>query len=235
MKSKSSVLNIKVEDDPRQIRINRVAQLLSNAFQLESTGTIFQMGVRPSRCEFDDVIYVLNRLYTTGLANEYNLLPYDVDLEILVNPLTTEVVAWLVPVILQNVDRKCITGQIDILAFNNESLVYICDVMAWYWHLKLGGPKPAVMSMVRLSAETPTHQIVQNAAFVCPLCYRQFNPPDQYKTQEAKAWAFTRWYPTHLVDYHYYTPPKSMQSWVLKSALKNVPAHQKAVKLVSSK
>lgn len=235
MKSKKKVPSVDVELDPRQIRINRVSQLLSNAFQLESTGTIFQMGVKPDRCEFDDVVYVLNRLYTTGLAEEYKLLPYDVDLEILVNPLTTEVVSWLVPIVLQNVDRKCISGQIDILAYNNESLVYICDVLAWYWHLKLGGPKPAVMSMVKLASETPTHQIVQNAAFVCPLCYRQFNPPDQYKTQQAKAWAFARWYPTHLVDYHYYSPPQSMRSWVKKSSLENVPAHQKAVKLVSSK
>jgi hypothetical protein len=207
MTSKKTVLSVNVELSDEQRRTNRVAQLLSSCFQLTSTGTIFKMGVEPDKCEFDDVLYVLNRLYTTGFAKEYNLLPFNVDLEILVNAMTKEVVAWLVPLVLQNIDRKCISGQIDILAVNNESLVYLCDVMSWYWYKKLGGPKPAVTSMVKLASEKKNHQIVQNAALVCPMCYHQFQPPANYKTQSSKAWAYARWFPTHLVEYHKWVKP----------------------------
>jgi hypothetical protein len=192
------------ELDPEQVRFNRVAQILSGAFQLEATGTIFEMGVE-SNPEFKDIIYVLNRLYTTGYVQQYNLLPYNVEPEILVQTLTKEVVAWVVPVLIQAVDRKALSGALDILAVNNESLVYLMDVCAWYWHKTLGGPKPAISSMVKLAK--PPRQVVQNAALVCPMCYHQFNPPSTYKTQSAKAWAYARWFPTHLVEYHRWVKP----------------------------
>jgi hypothetical protein len=193
------------ELDPEQVRFNRVAQILSGAFQLEATGTIFEMGVE-SNPEFKDIIYVLNRLYTTGYVQQYNLLPFNVEPSILVGTLTKDVVAWLVPVLIQAVDRKALSGSLDILAENNESLVYLCDVLSWYWHKTLGGPKPAISSMVKL-ADKPTHMVVQNAALVCPMCYHQFVPPATYKTQSAKAWAYARWFPLHLVEYHKWVKP----------------------------
>jgi len=195
------------ELDPLQVRLNRVASILSGAFQLEATGTIFEMG-KESDPQFKDVIYVLNRLYTTGYVRQYNLLPYNVEPEILVQTMTKEVVAWLVPVIIEAVDRKALSGSIDILSENNESLVYLMDVLAWYWHKTLGGPKPAISSMVKL-AKKPAHLVVQNAALVCPMCYHQYNPPVQYKTQEAKAWGYYRWFPTHLEEYHHWKRPST--------------------------
>lgn len=193
------------ELDPLQVRLNRVAQILSGAFQLTATGTIFEMG-KESNPKFEDVIYVLNRLYTTGYVQQYNLLPYNVEPEVLVQTLTKEVVAWIVPVVIQAVDRKALSGAIDILAENNETLVYLCDVLAWYWHKSLGGPKPAISSMVKL-ADKPKHMVVQNAALVCPMCYHQYIPPKTYKTQEAKAWGYARWFPIHLQEYHMWKKP----------------------------
>lgn len=206
------------EEDPWEVRNAQAEKLMSSSFQLEATGTIFEMGVEPQRCEFDDVLYVLHKLYTTKYAQQYNLLPFNVDVEVLVNPLTSEVVSWLVPIIIMNVDRKALSGQIDILSPNNESLVYITDVLSWYWHKHLGGPKPAVRSMVSSTLQNKKY-VVQNAALVCPLCYSQYKPPESYTNQEAKAWGYVRWLPTHFVEFHYFLPIQSVKTWVTKKAV----------------
>lgn len=192
------------EEDPLAVRYAMVDKLLQTKFQLTSVGTIFQMG-QEADPSYNDILYVLNRLYTTGYAQQFKLMPYGTEPEILASALTKEVVAWLVPIVLQNVDRKVLGGEIDILAPNNHTLVYLCDVMAWYWHKSLHGPKPVVNSMLKMQ-KTP-RQVVQNAVLSCPICYHQFVPPANYKTQESKAWAYSRWLPTHFVEYHKWHKP----------------------------
>lgn len=217
----------KVVEDPDALRLKRVDEIMNSAFQLNATGTVFEIGVEPESVSWEDIVYVLNRLYTTGYVVEYKLLPYNLEPEVLVSSLSKETVAWLVPILIQAVDRKALAGQIDILAPNNESLVYLMDVCSWYWYKVLHGPKPATRSMLKLS-QKPAHMVVQNAALCCPLCYHQYNPPETYKTQEAKAWGYVRWLPTHMVDYHLFTPPSVIKTWVNKTSLANLKENQKA-------
>ena len=190
--------------DPIEVRNKIVDSLIQSSFQLSATGTIFTMG-QESSPSWQDVVFVLNRLYTTGYVVQYNLLPFTVEPEILVSGLAKEVVAWLVPTIIQSVDRKVLAGQIDILSPNNRSLVFLCDVLGWYWYKTLHGPKPVVQSLVKMQ-KNPA-KVVQNVALVCPMCYHQCNPPERYKTQSSKAWYYARWFPTHLVEYHKWAKP----------------------------
>jgi len=218
-----------VETDPLQLRLNRVDEIMNSAFQLQATGTVFEIGVEPEKVTWYDIVYVLNRLYTTGYVLDYKLLPFNVEPEILVSSLSTETVAWLVPVLIQAVDRKALSGQIDILSPNNESLVYLMDVCSWYWFKVLHGPKPTTRSMLAMSEKKP-NMVVQNAALCCPLCYHQYNPPETYKTQEAKSWGFVKWLPTHMVEYHFYTPPTSIKTWVSKASLVLLKNHKDSLK-----
>jgi len=193
-----------VEIDPDEVRNARVDEILQSGFQLEATGTIFLMG-QESTPSFNDVLFCLNRVFTCGYAERYTLLPFNVDNEILVSALTKEMVAWLVPQIIGAVDRKTLSGQIDILSPNNETLVYLMDVLGWYWYKVLRGPKPVVQSLVKMQIKPK--QVVQNAALVCPMCYHQFSPPKNMVLQSAKAWAYARWFPKHLAEYHRWPEP----------------------------
>lgn len=196
MKKSKSAPN--VEEDPLEVRNRFVDTLIGSAFQLSATGTIFVIGSE-STPSWEDVLFVLNRLYTTGYAEEYKLLPYNVDPAILISGLSKEVVAWLVPLIIQAIDRKVMGSEIDILSPNNKNLVRLADVLGWYWYKHLHGPKPVVTDLIKIEKH---HKLVQNAYLTCPLCYHQFIPASSYKNQSDKAFAFARWLPTHLVQYH---------------------------------
>jgi len=194
------------ELDPIMVRNRLVDELIGSSFQLAATGTIFKIGSEYSDPSWADVIFVLNRLYTTGYAEEYRLLPYNVEPAILVSGLTKDVVNWLIPLIIQAVDRKVLSGSIDILSPDNKNLVRLCDVLGWYWYKRLHGPKPIFNSLIKMQKPV---KVVQDAALVCPMCYSQFRPPKHLVTQSAKAWAYARWFPTHLVEYHKWNPTRT--------------------------
>ena len=189
------------EVDPLAERNQLVDTLINTSFQLSATGTIFTIGTE-SNPSWEDILFVLNRLYTTGYAEEFKLLPFNVEPAILVSGLSKEVVAWLVPLIIQAIDRKVMGSEIDILAPNNKNLVRLADVLGWYWYHTLHGPKPVVNQLVSIERH---HKVVQNASLCCPLCYHQFIPAPGYKTQSEKAFAFAKWLPTHLVHTHMFT------------------------------
>lgn len=197
------------EEDPLEVRNRALDALLQTKFQLTATGSLFKVG-EEAHPEYADVLFVLNRLYALGYADQYKLLPSNIEPAFLASALSKEVVIWLVPMVCMSIDRKVMAGDIDIVSGNNKNLVLICHVLAWYWHKELHGPRPVVASMVK--TQKVIRQIVQNAPLVCPLCYHQFYPPATYKTQEAKAWAFAKWYPHHLVEYHQYKVRKSIIS-----------------------
>lgn len=188
----------KDEVDPLDERNQMVDALIGTSFQLSATGTIFRIGTE-SNPSWDDILFVLNRLYTTGYAEEYKLLPYNVEPAILVSGLSKEVVAWLVPLIIQAIDRKVMGSEIDFLSPNNKNLVRLADVLGWYWYKHLHGPKPVINSLIK--SQRPA-KLVQNAYLTCPLCFHQFIPASSYKNQSDKTFAFARWLPTHLVQYH---------------------------------
>jgi hypothetical protein len=188
------------EEDPIEVRNKLVDSLIGSSFQLSATGTIFTIGTEtvPS---WNDILFTLNRLYTMGYVEEFHLLPFNVEPAIRVSGLSKEIVAWLVPLLIQAIDRKVMGGQIDILSPNNKNLVRLADVLGWYWYHYLHGPKPVINSMIKMQRPT---KIVQNAALVCPLCYHQFHPAPSYTNQSDKAIAFAKWLPYHLYKYHHF-------------------------------
>lgn len=187
------------EEEQNQIEVRNklVDELIGSSFQLSATGTVFTIG-SDSNPGWNDVIFCLNRLYTTGYVEEYKLLPQNVPPAILVSGLAKDTVAWLVPMIIREVDRKTLSGSIDILSPNNKTLVRLMDVLGWYWYHQLHGPKPVLNATIKVQRSF----VVQNAALVCPLCYHQFIPAESYRTQSDKAFAFVAWLPTHLVHGH---------------------------------
>jgi len=196
-----------LEEEINQIAVRNklVDELIGSSFQLAATGTIFTIG---SDCNpgWEDVIFCLNRLYTTSLVEEYKLLPANVPPAILVSGLAKDTVAWLVPMLIREVDRKVLSGSIDILSPNNKTLVRLMDVLGWYWYHQLHGPKPVLSATIKIQRAF----VVQNAALVCPLCYHQFIPAESYRTQSDKAFAFSAWLPTHLVHFHKFTNSKKI-------------------------
>jgi hypothetical protein len=201
------------ELDPVAVRNKLVDELIGSSFQLSATGTIFTIGSENSDPGWEDILFVLNRLYTTGYAEEFKLLPFNVEPVILVSGLTKEVVNWLVPLIIQAVDRKVLSGSIDILSPNNKNLVRLADVLGWYWYKRLHGPKPVINSMIKMQRPI---KVVQDAALCCPMCYTQFRPTKSLTTQSAKAWAYARWFPKHLVEYHQWHEPRTRKNSVTK-------------------
>jgi hypothetical protein len=187
------------ETDPVQVRNQLVDSLIGSSFQLAATGTIFSIGSEftPS---WEDILFTLNRLYTTGYVEEYKLLPYNVPPAILISGLTKDVVAWLVPMLINAIDRKVMGQEIDPLSPNNKALVGLADVLGWYWYKYLHGPKPVIKSLVVMQRPT---KMVQNAALICPLCYHQFKPASSYSTQQERVHAFAKWLPTHFSTYHH--------------------------------
>lgn len=194
------------EVDLIEVRNRAVDELIGSSFQLSATGTIFTIGTE-SNPGWDDILFVLNRLYTTGYAEEFKLLPFNVEPEILVSGLSKDVVAWLVPMIIQAIDRKVLGQEIDIISPNNKNLVRLADVLGWYWYKQLHGPKPVINSMIKMQRPI---KMVQNASLVCPLCYHQFAPAVSYQNQSDKAFAFVSWLPTHLVQYHQFKNTKKI-------------------------
>lgn len=210
----------------RAVQHNKlVADILNSQFQLQGFGTTFTMGqdINPN---INHVRYVLKQLWVHGYADQYKLLPENIPVETLGTELAKEVVMWMVPLVAQDVERKTMTGQINILAPNNRSLIYIMDILGWFWHHTLGGPAPELNLLIK----SPTRRVVQNEALGCPLCHYQYKPSERCKTQEAKAWEFTEWLPTHLVDFHRYTPPARIKSWVKKSALASLAKFKADIK-----
>lgn len=208
------------------VRKNKLLdEILNSQFQLQGFGTTFTMGqdINPN---VNHVRYVLKQLWVHGYADQYNLLPNNMPVEKLGTELPKEVVLWLVPVVLQNVERKTMTGQIDILATNNRSLVYIMDILGWFWFHSLGGPAPELNLLLRSSRS----RVVQNEALVCPVCHLQYKPSDKCKTQEAKAWEFVEWLPTHMVEFHRYSPPTRIKAWVKKTALRELEKFKLEIK-----
>lgn len=188
-----------VEEEQNQVEVRNklVDDLIGSSFQLSATGTIFTIG-SDSNPGWNDIVFCLNRLYTTSLAEEYRLLPMNVPTAILVSGLSKDTVAWLVPMLIREVDRKVLSGAIDILSPNNKTLVRLMDVLGWYWYHQLHGPKPVLNSTIKMQKALA----VQNAALVCPLCYHQFAPAESYRTQSDKAFAYAAWLPSHLVHEH---------------------------------
>ena len=208
------------KDDEESVTDRRhkiVDEVLGEQYQLAGVGTIFQVG-QQSYPTFKDVCYVLNRLWVLGYAENYSLLPDGVPVEILggSTPLTDEekedgkrakpgtlgvtkdVANWLVPTLLQNIERQTLVGKIDILAPNNRGLVYLADVLGWYWHNQLRGPRPVTNKLLKMARP----KIMQDAALSCPCCFHQFVPPKNLVTQQAKAYAFAAWLPKHFKEYH---------------------------------
>jgi hypothetical protein len=186
------------EVDPLDVRNALVDSLIGSSFQLSATGTIFTIGTE-SNPTWEDILFVLNRLYTTGYVEEFKLLPFNVEPAILVSGLSKEVVAWLVPMLIHAIDRKVMGSEIDFLSPNNKNLVRIADVLGWYWYKHLHGPKPVISSLVDMQRPT---KLVQNAYLTCPLCFHQFIPAPGYTTQGEKAHAYAKWLPYHLKEYH---------------------------------
>ena len=189
---------VEQEQHLTEVRNAIVDTLIGSSFRLSATGTIFTIG-QDCTPAWNDILFCLNRMYTCNYVQEFKLLPFNVEPEVLVSGLSKDVVAWVVPILIQNVDRKVLAGQIDILAPNNHTLVRLMDVLGWYWHKMLHGPKPVTSSLIKMQRPT---KVVQDAALSCPLCFHQFIPAPSYKRQSDKVFAFSSWLPTHLVQYH---------------------------------
>jgi hypothetical protein len=186
------------EIDPLDERNQLVDSLIGSSFQLSATGTIFTIGTE-SNPSWQDILFVLNRLYTTGYVEEFRLLPFNVEPEILISGLSKEVVAWLVPMLIHAIDRKVMGSEIDVLSPNNKNLVRLADVLGWYWYKHLHGPKPVINTMIQ---HARPNKLVQNSYMSCPLCFHQFIPAPSYKSQAERVHAFAKWLPYHFKIYH---------------------------------
>lgn len=199
-------------DDVVAARNAYVDSLMHEQFQLAGMGTVFCLGTKPGRITHKEVCYALNKLGSLGFAESFELLPRGWEPQMLYAPMTAELVAALVPFVIQSIERKVMSGTISIYSSSNLPLFYISHILGWYNHQKLRGPIPEFNPMIR--AQHMAVKYRQNAVLSCPLCNHQFMPPAHLVTQQAKYWAWVMWLPKHGFEYHLYDVPKKLWSLV---------------------
>ncbi|MDD1640830.1 MAG: hypothetical protein LUQ68_04775, partial [Methylococcaceae bacterium] len=186
-----------------------------------ATGLTFSIGdeIKPS---YQDVVLMLKHLYTGGYTERYRLVQTTIPHDLLFTGGSKDQYHALVPQIVRNAEWLVQTGSLDVYDEYNYRLIVAVYVLSWYWHHVLGGPKPAVGGL----KETHIRKIIQNEPLQCPVCYKKYCPPPKLVTQEAKAWSFLGWLPTHFVEYHLWTPSSKFIPLVTKEALRSATARR---------
>jgi hypothetical protein len=200
----------------QEVGRKEVVGMMGRVNVFKTSGLTFSIGqeIQPS---YQDVCSVLRGLWAGGYTHRYNLVQTTIPHELLFTGSTKETNLALVPQIVRNAEWAVELNQLDVLDPENYRLVVGVYVLSWYWFHTLGGPKPDVRGL----KDKEVRKIVQNEPLCCPICYKKYTPPTRLVTQQAKAWAWLKWLPTHFVEYHFWTPPKALTSWVSKTSDKN--------------
>jgi len=193
--------------------------------QFMATGLTFSIGdeIKPS---YLDLVLMLRHLYTGGYTERYKLVQTHIPHELLFTGGSKDQYHALTPQVVRNAEWLVQTGQLDVYDESNYRLIVAVYVLSWYWYHHLAGPKPTVGGL----KETHIKKIIQNEPLQCPVCYKKFCPPPKLVTQQAKAWAFLGWLPSHFVEYHFWTPTSKFEKLVTKEALKSKSNHESKVK-----
>jgi hypothetical protein len=192
-----------------------VAKLVGQVNHFKDTGLTFCIGdeIRPS---WQDVTTVLRHLWLGGYVERYNLVQTNLDLSLLFSGGSKETYSGLIVQIVMRSEYLVQTGTLDVFDHDNYRLIVGVYVLSWWWFHNMGGPKPKVSGL----REIQVRKIIQNEPLQCPVCNKKYTPNVRFVTQAAKMWAFVQWLPSHCVEYHFYTPPKHLTSWITKDAMK---------------
>lgn len=186
-----------------------IASMMGRINVFKTSGLTFSIGqeINPS---YQDVCSVLRGLWVGGYTHRYKLVQSHIPHDLLFTGGSREQNLALVPQIVRNAEWAVEMNQLDVLDPENYRLVVGVYVLSWYWFHSLGGPKPEVKGLKSIE----TRKIIQNEPLCCPICYKKYIPPTHFVTQQAKGWSWLKWLPTHFIEYHHYSLPKSMSLWV---------------------
>lgn len=205
-------------------RSNTNTSITGRVNHFHTTGLTFSIGdeIKPT---YQDLVLVLKHLYTGGYVDSYKLVQTTIPHELLFTGGSKDQYHALVPQIVRNAEWAVQTGSLDVYDESNYRLIVVVYVLSWYWYHHLGGPKPLVGGL----KETHIRKIIQNEPLQCPICYKKYCTPPKLVTQEAKAWSFLGWLPSHFVEYHFWTPSSKFITLVTKEALRSLQAHKNKV------
>lgn len=103
----------------------------------------------------------------------------------------------MVPYILQRVNEAKERGKLD--TGDEFKVIAIAYVIAWYWHMKLRGPRP-IEPEGRPKRYHPIYQT--EVILACPFCGKRYDPPKNYKKSSSRSRAWIQWLIRHNRDYH---------------------------------
>ena len=134
-----------------------------------------------------------------ALWNEHlgpTLLPDYVDEAILVAGNKQQLEA-LVVYLCQEIDHQLRDGHLALA--DHPRLHAIVYVLFWYWHRRLGGPRPPQLTKRRYVKKV---EIYQRTQLGCPFCLKPFEPHPRFKKASVKAKLWRSWLKRHFAEYH---------------------------------
>ena len=158
------------------------------------TGLSFHMGA-PISPKWADAYYCIHTLANRGYLKD--LLPPGLD-ESTSLGMSEEASNHIIPGIIRAIDNGFDTGKYTVA--NDYALVAVVYVLAWYWHIRLGGPRPFITSSAHYASKVKVYQNTPELG--CPFCTKRFIPNPRYKRASVIFGQWVTWLTSHAKTYH---------------------------------
>jgi len=162
------------------------------------THLVFKMGA-PISPKISDVRYIFERLYISKYAND--VVPAWASPELLTRCTMGEL-GELVPAVLICLNEIFANGD---FRTEDEYFLTVCAyILAWWYHLNGGGPRPIVEDARQKRFERKAKIILTDPRFECPFCGTKWEPPKNMRRYSAMSKPYLAWLPKHFWEYHHW-------------------------------
>ncbi len=160
------------------------------------TGLTFHMGASISP-KWQDAYYCVHSLYDRGYLK--SLLPPGLDESTAIG-MGEEATNYIIPSIIRSIDNGFDAGKYTVA--KDYALIALVYILAWYWHIRLGGPRPFITSSTHY---TPRPKVYQKTPELrCPFCTKPFVPNPRYKSSGVIFKQWIVWLQKHAAQYHHW-------------------------------
>lgn len=156
----------------------------------------FKIG-SPVNPKVADVRYIFNRLYVSSYSKD--VVPDWAVPELLIRCTMGEM-AELVPAVLICLNEIFMNNE---YRTEDEYFLTVCAyVLAWWYHLNGGGPRPIVEDARQKRYERKAKIILTDPRFECPFCGMKWEPPKNMRRYSVMAKPYMVWLQKHWWEYH---------------------------------
>jgi hypothetical protein len=158
------------------------------------TGVAFRIGA-PISPKWEDLYYVIQSLYNRGYLK--NICPPGMTEDLVITSGQNQI-EYMVAGFLRAIDAGFDTGK--YTPEKDYALLACAYVLAWYWHIRLGGPRPYFNSSTHYHSRPKIYQDIPELR--CPFCTKIWKPDPKFVRTQVIAKLYHAWLGKHYKEYH---------------------------------